>query len=147
MEPEDVSVREALHKAGFGALPANTRGDLHWTLTKLMQSDPEGNGELVDRLREILGTAEARDNRIAFEQLRTLHKTIKGCPDCGSRPDFLEGLLPGRGEAQVVCLHETDATIRPGLTLADAIESWNNDDWTAGAVRAVYDISDRRRRP
>lgn len=141
MREEDLTVKQALIDAGFGEHPATCRGDLYWTLTTLMQTDPVKHGDLVDRLREILSSADALDTATELAKLKALHKVIKGCPDCGGRPNFFSGLLPGTGEGQVVCLHEADATIRTGETLADAIASWNSDDWTLSVVRAVYEIT------
>ena len=141
MREEDLTVQQELIEAGFGDHPAACRGDLHWTLTTLMQNDPDKNGDLVDRLRVILSAADALDTAVELAKLKALHKVIKGCPDCGGRPDFFSGLLPGTGEGQVVCLHAADATIRSGETLAEAIASWNSDDWTLSVVRAVYEIT------
>jgi len=137
---EDLVVQQALAAAGFGDHPNSCRGDLHCTLTTLMQNNPDENGDLVDRLREILRAADALDSEVELVKLKAMHKVIKGCPDCGSRPDF-SGLLPGTGQGQVVCLHEADATIRTGETLADAIANWNSEDWTLSVVRAVYEIT------
>ncbi len=137
----DLAVQQALIDAGLGDHPATCRGDLHWTLTTLMQTDPIKHGNLVDRLREILSSADALDKVAELAKLKAIHHFIKGCPDCGGRPSFFSGLLPGTGEGQVVCLHEADATMRTGETLADAIASWNSDDWTLSVVRAVYEIT------
>jgi len=57
------------------------------------------------------------------------------------RPEVGVQAIPGTGEGEVVCLHEEDATMRRGETLADAIANWNSDDWTLGVVRVVYEIT------
>ncbi|MHC8403463.1 hypothetical protein ACYZTX_29585 [Pseudomonas sp. MDT1-17] len=141
MREEDLTVKQALIDAGFGGHPATCRGDLYWTLTTLMQTDPVKHEDLVDRLRVILRSADALDTAVELAKLKALHKVIKACPDCGKRPGILSGLIPGTGEGEVVCLHEEDATIRSGETLADAIANWNSDEWTLGVVRAVYEIT------
>lgn len=141
MREEDLTVKQALIDAGLGDQPATCRGDLYWTLTTLMQTDSVKYVDFVDRLRVILSSADALDTELELAKLKALHKVIKACPDCGKRPSFLSGLIPGTGEGEVACLHEEDVTMQRGETLADAIANWNSDDWTLGVVRAVYEIT------
>lgn len=138
---EDLAVKRALQKAGLLDNPVSCRGDLYWAMTTLMQAEPIKHVDLVDRLREVLSSADALDTVAELAKLKELHKFIKGCPDCGARPAFLSGLIPGTGEGQVACLHETDVTMKTGETLAEAIANWNGDDWCLNVVRVVYEIT------
>jgi hypothetical protein len=130
MKEADLQVKTALMEAGYEARPMGCRGALYETLEQLLREDPQGNDELVDSLRSILSDADVRECPAEHELMRQQHPFIKGCPECGSKPDVGSGYVTDTGEVLVVCMnHNGYAVVQGGKTLAEAVRSWNGDDW------------------
>lgn len=142
MKAADLQVQTALIKAGYEARPMTCRGALYETLAQLLREDPQGNDDLVGKLRSILSEAEERESQAELELIRQQHPFIKGCPKCGHRPDVGPGYLTDTGEVLVVCMnHEGYALAQGGKTLTEAVAHWNGDDWVLPGVKGtVYPL-------
>lgn len=131
----DEQVRNALRKAGYGALPLECRGDLYVALSLVLKDDPDQFSDLVDNLRSVLSAADYLDRQIEFDRLNSLHPGLKACPECLKKPES-ECAISSDGEIAVVCLNHPDYVIaRTGDTTDEAIVNWNNDDWTSPKIR------------
>ncbi len=135
--PNDY-VRKALTDAGYGALPLGDRPLLYSALELVLKDNPESYTDLVDHLRDVLALADRIDRLTEMRRLAAKFGSIKGCPDCGCKPDF-EGSTSG-GQCAVVCFnHEPFAVGCGGQAIDDAVESWNRDDWiTPGITRSLF---------
>ncbi|UST77174.1 hypothetical protein [Pseudomonas siliginis] len=135
MRVEDQTVREAIICAGFGDKQLVDRGDLYIALSEIMQLDSAKYSDFVEKLRGLLEHADKFDKAEVMKTLAAVHPKIKSCP-CGRKP-AIHGIEPGT-DPQVVCLHEDEAIVIDGETLADAVANWNCDDWTLSVVRATF---------
>lgn len=140
MNAADLQVKTTLIGAGYGDRSMVCRGALYETLEQILREDPEGNDDLVGRLRSILSEADERESQAEIELIRQLHPFIKGCPECGHRPDVGHGFITDTGEVLVVCMnHEGYGVTRGGRTLTEAVAHWNSDDWClSGGCRKSF---------
>ncbi|WP_324729638.1 hypothetical protein [Pseudomonas chlororaphis] len=130
MRNEDLQVQAELIAAGYDPGSIDSRGAMHEVLEQILKSNPAAE-DFVDRLRQILSTADLLDGQALLEIIRAEHEGIKACPDpsCSERPDTT-GHLSNTGQILVVCMnHQGEAITRGGASLSDAIANWNQDDW------------------
>jgi len=133
MKAADLQVKTALIRAGYEGRPMDCRGALYETLEQLLREDPQGNDDLVGWLRSVLSEADECECRAELEAVRQQLTYIKGCPECGFKPDVGLGYVTDTGEVLVVCMnHVGYAVAQGGRTLMKAVEFWNDDRWTGG---------------
>lgn len=142
MKAENVMVKDALVRAGFGSMPLETRGELFATLAQILKENPGKHGDLVDELREVLSAAVDRENEMDLVVAKSHHTCISGCPECDHKPDFGREFVTEDGQSLVVCMnHDQGAVTQAGDSLVSAIKRWNSADaHSPGQVRTQYPL-------